>query len=126
MESTEPRRSFALSLGLNKLGLLGLRAPLLSALVVILLTGLAALGLLRIKVDDSLSELFRTNTPEFKTYEEIDRLFPSSEYDVLVVVEGKKLLTREGLDGICQRGQRLAACRWRRRHRVDVVGARQA
>jgi predicted RND superfamily exporter protein len=97
LESTEPRRSFALSLGLNKLGLLGLRAPLLSALVVILLTGLAALGLLRIKVDDSLSELFRTNTPEFKTYEEIDRLFPSSEYDVLVVVEGKKLLTREGL-----------------------------
>jgi uncharacterized protein len=97
LESTEPRRSFALSLGLNKLGLLGLRAPLLSALVVILLTGLAALGLLRIKVDDSLSELFRTNTPEFKTYEEIDRLFPSSEYDVLVVVEGKKLVTREGL-----------------------------
>ncbi len=49
------------------------------------------------KVDDSLSELFRTNTPEFRTYEEIDRRFPSSEYDVLVVVEGKKLLTREGL-----------------------------
>jgi predicted RND superfamily exporter protein len=97
LESTEPRRPFPLSLGLNKLGLFGLRAPLLSALVVIALTGLAALGLLRIKVDDSLSELFRTNTPEFKTYEEIDRLFPSSEYDVLVVVEGKNLLSREGL-----------------------------
>ena len=97
MESTEPRRPFPLSLGFNRLGLLGLRAPLFSALIVILLTGLAAQGLLRIKVDDSLSELFRTNTPEFKTYEEIDRLFPSSEYDVLVVVEGKKLLTHEGL-----------------------------
>jgi uncharacterized protein len=98
LESTEPRRPFPLSLGLNKLGLFGLRAPLLSALVVIALTGLAALGLLRIKVDDSLSELFRTNTSEFKTYEEIDRLFPSSEYDVLVVVEGNDLLQRKGLE----------------------------
>ena len=97
MESTAPRRPFPLSLGLNKLGLLGLRAPLLSALVVLLLTGIAVQGLLRLKVDDSLSELFRTNTKEFQTYEEIDRRFPSSEYDVLVVVEGKNLLTREGL-----------------------------
>jgi hypothetical protein len=84
-------------LGLNKLGLIGLKAPLLAAVIILLVTGVAVQGLLRLKVDDSLSELFRTNTPEFKTYEEIDRLFPSSEYDVLVVVEGKKLLTREGL-----------------------------
>ena len=97
MESTAPRRPFPLSLGLNKMGLLGLRAPLLSALVVLLLTGIAVQGLLRLKVDDSLSELFRTNTKEFQIYEEIDRRFPSSEYDVLVVVEGKNLLTREGL-----------------------------
>ena len=97
MQSTEPRSPFPLSLGLNKLGLIGLKAPLLSALIILLLTGIAAQGLLRLKVDDSLSELFRTNTQEFRTYEEIDRRFPSSEYDVLVVVEGKNLLTREGL-----------------------------
>ncbi|HEY8193729.1 MAG TPA: MMPL family transporter [Hyphomicrobium sp.] len=97
MQPTEPRRPFPLSLGLNKLGLIGLKAPLLAAVIILLVTGVAVQGLLRLKVDDSLSELFRTNTPEFKTYEEIDRLFPSSEYDVLVVVEGKKLLTREGL-----------------------------
>ena len=69
----------------------------MSAIIVLLLTAVAAQGLLRLKVDDSLSELFRTNTPEFRTYEEIDRRFPSSEYDVLVVVEGKSLLTRDGL-----------------------------
>jgi predicted RND superfamily exporter protein len=84
-------------LGLNKLGLLGLKAPLLSALLILAITAVAAQGLLRLRVDDSLSELFRTNTQEFRTYEEIDRRFPSSEYDVLVVVEGKNLLTREGL-----------------------------
>ncbi|HEX3869563.1 MAG TPA: MMPL family transporter, partial [Pirellulales bacterium] len=97
MESTEPPRPYLASLGLNKLGLIGIRAPILSAIIVLLITAVASQGLLRLKVDDSLSELFRTNTPEFRTYEEIDRRFPSSEYDVLVVVEGKNLLTREGL-----------------------------
>jgi uncharacterized protein len=97
LESAEPQRPSLISLGLNKIGLLGIRAPILSALIVLLVTALAAAGISRLKVDDSLSELFRTNTPEFKTYEEIDKRFPSSEYDVLVVVEGKNLLTREGL-----------------------------
>ncbi|WP_052699297.1 RND family transporter [Hyphomicrobium sp. 99] len=97
MEPTEPQRPHLISLGLNKLGLIGIKAPILSALIVVLITAAAVMGLTHLKVDDSLSELFRTNTPEFKTYEEIDRRFPSSEYDVLVVVEGKNLLTREGL-----------------------------
>lgn len=97
MQPDEPPRPFPLSLGLNKLGLIGLRAPLFAVLIVLVITSIAGFGLTRLRVDDSLSELFRTNTPEFKTYEAIDRLFPSSEYDVLVVVEGKSLLTREGL-----------------------------
>ncbi len=59
---------------------------------------LGVLGLLRLKVDDLLSELFRTNTEEFRRYEEIDRRFPSSEYDVLVVVEGKDLLKKPQLE----------------------------
>ena len=95
--AAEPRRSFLLSFGLDKLGLVALRAPYVSAVIIAILTALAVLGVMRLKVDDSLSELFRTNTEEFRRYEEIDRRFPSSEYDVLVVVEGKNLLTREGI-----------------------------
>lgn len=97
MQSSEPERPNLISLGLNKIGLLGIRAPIISAIIVLILTAAAAAGISRLNVDDSLSELFRTNTPEFKTYEEIDKRFPSSEYDVLVVVEGKRLLTKEGL-----------------------------
>lgn len=93
----EQSGSHPFSFGVDRLGLAALKAPVLSAIAVALITALAVAGLLRLKVDDSLAELFRTNTPEFRTYEEIDRRFPSSEYDVLVVVEGKKLLTREGL-----------------------------
>ncbi len=99
-EAGEPRRSFAFTFGLERLGLLALKAPWLSALLILALSVLAVMGVMRLKVDDSLSELFRTNTPEFRQYEEIDRLFPSSEYDVLVVIEGADLLSREKLAAV--------------------------
>jgi hypothetical protein len=91
-----PRRSFAF--GLERLGLVGLRVPRVTVVLVLALSALAAWGLTLLRVDDSLSELFRTDTEEFRRYEEIDRRFPSSEYDVLVVVEGKDLLKRPQLE----------------------------
>ncbi|HXE69659.1 MAG TPA: MMPL family transporter [Hyphomicrobiaceae bacterium] len=91
-----PRRSFAF--GLERVGFFGINAPYLTSLCVVVFSVLGVLGLLRLKVDDSLSELFRTNTEEFRRYEEIDRRFPSSEYDVLVVVEGKDLLKKPQLE----------------------------
>lgn len=98
MSEKEPvRRSFLFSFGLDKLGLIALKAPVLSAILIVLLSVIAAFGVARLKVDDSLSELFRTDTAEFRQYEKVDRLFPSAEYDVLVVVEGENLLSRDGL-----------------------------
>jgi predicted RND superfamily exporter protein len=95
--NAEPaRRSFAF--GLERLGLVGLAAPRLALLLIVLISGMALLGLSLLKVDDSLSELFRTDTEEFRRYEEVARRFPSSEYDVLVVVEGKNLLHKPELD----------------------------
>ena len=96
-EPQEPRRSFLFSFGLDRIGLIALRAPYVAATLILLLTALAILGFMRLKVDDSLSELFRTDTKEFRQYEEIDRRFPSSEYDVLVVVEGQDLLKQPQL-----------------------------
>lgn len=100
--SETPRRSFALAFGFDRLGLVALRAPWVSAIIILLLSALAVVGVRNLKVDDSLSELFRTDTPEFRQYEEIDRRFPSSEYDVLAVVEGSNLLTPVGLDAFAQ------------------------
>jgi uncharacterized protein len=93
----EPGRSL-FSFGLEKLGLIALRAPYVVAVLVLIATVLGAMGVAKLQVDDSLSELFRTNSEEFHRYEAIDRRFPSSEYDVLVVVEGKGLLQRKGLE----------------------------
>ena len=93
-----PRRVAAFTFGLDRLGLLALKAPWVSLVAILIMTAIAAWSVSRIKVDDSLSELFRNNSLEFRQYEEIDRRFPSSEYDVLVVVEGAKLLEKAQLE----------------------------
>ena len=93
-----PHRSTVHSLGLYRLGLYSLVAPYATAILVVILTALAVFGVTQLKVDDSLSELFRTDTKEFHQYEEIDQRFPSSEYDVLVVVEGHDLLQHKQLE----------------------------
>jgi uncharacterized protein len=84
--------------GLERLGLAALGHRALAALLVVALTAGAAMGFLRLRIDDSLSELFRSDTREFHQYELVSKRFPSSEYDVLVVVEGKDLLERKGLE----------------------------
>lgn len=96
-DSLENRR-FRFTFGLERLGLITLKAPWLALSAIITLSIIAILGVMNLRVDDSLSELFRTDTKEFRQYEAIDKRFPSSEYDVLAVIEGDNLLTRKGLE----------------------------
>ncbi len=96
---TQPsaRRLHPLAYGIERIGLIALRAPIVGAVIFALLVIGAVFGLDRLKVDDSLSQLFRSDTPEFKQYEDVTTRFPSSEFDVLIVIEGKDLLHREEL-----------------------------
>ena len=119
-----PRRSFAF--GLERAGYLGLAWPRLTVVLIILVSMLAGWGLTRLKVDNSLSELFRTDTEEFRRYEEIDRRFPSSEYDVLVVVGGQGSAQEASARGIPARHHRSAADGRGGGSRLHAVGARQA
>jgi predicted RND superfamily exporter protein len=102
--STQPEPSLrtgasqSIAFGIERIGLISLRFPLLVGLVAVVLLIAAAFGIMRIKVDDSLSQLFRSDTPEFKTFEEVTRRFPSNEFDVLIVVEGKNLLERASIE----------------------------
>jgi uncharacterized protein len=93
-----PTGQVGIAFGIERLGLLPLRFPVVTLAFVIVLAVLAGIGLTRIKVDDSLSQLFRSDTAEFKQYEALTQRFPSSEFDVLVVVEGKKLLARGSIE----------------------------
>src|SRR5215467_10520216 len=94
----QQKSPFRLALGIERFGLIPLSFPIPSVIVFIVLAALAAIGVMRIQTDDSLSQLFRSETPEFKQYEEVTKRFPSSEYDVLVVIEGKNLMARDSLE----------------------------
>ena len=91
-------KGLGVALGVERFGLLTLRSPTLSILVALALAAAAIFGIQKIKIDDSLSQLFRSDTPEFQQFERVSRQFPSSEYDVLVVVEGKSLLSRASIE----------------------------
>ena len=90
----------SIAFGVERLGLIAMRTPITSVVILAILCVAAFFGLERIKIDDSLSQLFRSNTKEFRQYEEVTKRFPATEFDVLVVLEGKSLLARSSLEKI--------------------------
>jgi predicted RND superfamily exporter protein len=98
VELIEEPPAKSIAFGLERLGLIPMKAPIISCIILVGLIIAAVFGIERIKIDDSLSQLFRSNTKEFHQYEEVTKKFPAEEFDVLVVVEGKDLLARDNLE----------------------------
>ncbi|MBK3664478.1 MMPL family transporter [Bradyrhizobium diazoefficiens] len=98
VDKVEQGPATSIAFGLERLGLIAVRAPIVSCIVLLVLIVGAVFGIHRIKIDDSLSQLFRSNSKEFHQYEEVTKKFPAEEFDVLVVVEGKNLLARNNLE----------------------------
>src|SRR5258707_437777 len=98
VEKVEQRPMGSIAFGLERIGLVAVQAPILSCIILVGLIIGAAFGIDRIKIDDSLSQLFRSNSKEYRQYESETKRFPATEFDVLVVVEGKTLLARENLE----------------------------
>src|SRR5712692_6512922 len=100
VEKIEQRPTASIAFGLERIGLIAVQAPILSCIILVGLIIGAIFGIERIKIDDSLSQLFRSNSREYRQYESETKRFPATEFDVLVVVEGKTLLTRPNLEKI--------------------------
>jgi uncharacterized protein len=98
VEKVEERPTGSIAFGLERLGLIAVKAPIVSCIILLALIVAAVFGIKRIQIDDSLSQLFRSDTKEFHQYEEVTKKFPAEEFDVLVVVEGKTLLARDNLE----------------------------
>src|ERR1700756_4122357 len=98
VELVEEPPAKSIAFGLERLGLIPMKAPIISCIILLVLFVGAVFGIDRIKIDDSLSQLFRSNTKEFHQYEDVTKKFPAEEFDVLVVVEGKNLLARDNLE----------------------------
>ena len=93
VEKVEQRPMGSIAFGLERLGLIAVEAPILSCIVLVGLFVAALFGIDRIKIDDSLSQLFRSNSKEYRQYEAETKRFPAVEFDVLLVVEGKTLFS---------------------------------
>jgi len=100
VEKIERRPTASIAFGLERIGLIAVQAPILSCIILVGLIIGAVFGIQRIKIDDSLSQLFRSNSKEYRQYEAETKRFPATEFDVLVVVEGKTLLARDNLEKI--------------------------
>src|ERR1700755_1334114 len=98
VEMVEEPPAKSIAFGIEKLGLIPMKAPILSIVILAILIVGAVFGIDRIKIDDSLSQLFRSNSKEYRQYESETKRFPAEEFDALVVVEGKNLLARDNLE----------------------------
>src|SRR6195952_2943984 len=100
VEEIEEPPGSSIAFGLERIGLIAVKAPILSCIILLGLMIAAIFGIERIKIDDSLSQLFRSNSKEYRQYEAVTKRFPATEFDVLVVVEGKTLLSRDNLEKV--------------------------
>src|SRR5689334_20646542 len=96
----EPQKGTSIAFGLEKIGLIAVKAPVVSVIILLALMIGAVFGIERIKIDDSLSQLFRSDSKDYKQYEAVTKRFPATEFDVLVVIEGKTLLERDNLEKV--------------------------
>jgi uncharacterized protein len=98
VDRIEQRPTASIAFGLERIGLVAVKAPVVSCIILVALFIAALFGIERIRIDDSLSQLFRSNSKEYRQYEAVTKRFPATEFDVLVVVEGKTLLERDNLE----------------------------
>src|SRR5947207_11188329 len=100
VEEIEQPPGSSIAFGLERIGLIAVKGPILSCVILLGLMVAAIFGIERIKIDDSLTQLFRSDSKDYRQYEAVTKRFPATEFDVLVVVEGKTLLSRPNLEKI--------------------------
>ena len=66
--ATEPRARRSLALGIERVGLVSFRHLAIVGAVAAMLAAIAVTGIARLQVDDSLTQLFRSETRDFTQY----------------------------------------------------------
>jgi predicted RND superfamily exporter protein len=90
----------SLGFGLEKAGLLALRGPKASLVAIVLLSAACVLGILQLQTGGDLSSLFRADNPVFHKYEELNRNFPTSEFDILLAAEAENVANPDILENL--------------------------
>ncbi len=90
----------SLGFGLERIGSAAVRRPVLSLVIIALFSLFCLAGIPRVTTDHSLSDLFRSSTVDYRNYKQLSERFPTSEFDILVSVEGDNLMTPEALEAV--------------------------
>ncbi|MDA7947558.1 MAG: MMPL family transporter [Hyphomicrobiaceae bacterium] len=90
----------SLGFGLERMGLPAVRWPLQVLALLIAFSAFCAMGIPYLKTNHTLSELFHSDSIEFDNYKKMSEKFPTSEFDVLVVIESDNLMNPETLEHI--------------------------
>ncbi len=86
--------------GLERIGLLCVRAPYIALIVLTAITGLAVYGFFQVDYDDDLRNLLRSERETPKQYDEFLKRFPALENQTFVLIEGDTLVDKATLEGI--------------------------
>ncbi len=84
--------------GLEKLGLLAQRFPRLTLLVVLVLAIPLALAAAKVQFSSDIREIFRSGTKEYRDLQMVERQYPQTGEDVLLLVQSPALFKRENLE----------------------------
>ncbi|XSG83303.1 MAG: efflux RND transporter permease subunit [Methyloligella sp. ZOD6] len=79
------------------LGEIPARFPVISLIVLFLMTVVMGIGLSMLKTDDSLDQFLRSDSPDYLTFERMSERFPASDLDIYLAVEGPNLLSAKHL-----------------------------
>lgn len=84
--------------GIEKLGLISLRYPKSSLLLVAIVTPLLAFAAAKLEFTSDIREMFRSASPDFTELDEVSAQFPASEHDIQLAVRGGDLLAEEHVE----------------------------
>lgn len=84
--------------GFEKLGLVALRFPRTTLLVIIAVTALLLYSASKVEYSSDSREIFQSDSPEFAVLEEVTSQYPGSENELLLVIEGPDILKSENVD----------------------------
>ncbi|MEM9592353.1 MAG: hypothetical protein AAF967_13630, partial [Pseudomonadota bacterium] len=83
--------------GLEKLGLLAQRFPWITLTVIAALTVPLAFAAAKVEFSSDIREIFRSGTQEYRNLQMVEKQYPQTGEDVLLLVQAPDLFTRGNL-----------------------------
>ena len=81
-------------------GILAARFPIITVLLVVLLSFAAARGIMDLRADDALDGFFRSNSTVYKDFVQLRQNFPQSEENITLAVSADSFDQRETLEAL--------------------------